>query len=173
MEFRKKLQSIDGVNKAIAARIIEKGFDSLEKLADAKPAELGGIEGLSEKIIPEIIVQAKTMLESQKKQEESLAKLTGEAEQLKGRIEKLVLNIRDSFDDTAASKDSLKELRKETARTLASLERVETALSGQMRRLGKGLAKANQKVSEVARLDVDEVMSGLRKARKKIDKAFD
>lgn len=66
-----------------------------------------------------------------------------------------------------------KELRKETARTLASLERVEAALSDQLRRLGKGLVKADQEISEVAGLGVNEVMSGLKKARKKIDKAFD
>ncbi len=173
MEFRKTLQHIDGINKAIASRIVDKGFDSLEKLAGAEPADLAGIPDLTEKAIDEILMQARTMLTSQQKEEESLAELTEDTEKLKDAVEQLVLNIRNRFDETTAPKEQLKELRKETARTLASLERVEAALTDQLRRLGKGLVKADQQISEVAGLGVDEVVSGLKKARKKIDKAFD
>lgn len=173
MEFRKRLQRIDGVNKAMASCIIEKGFDSLEKLAKADATDLDGIPELTEETITEILMQTRVMLENRQKEEESLTELTGETEQLKDAVEQLVLNIRNRFDETTAPKEQLKELRKETARTLASLERVEAALSDQLRRLGKGLVKADQEISEVAGLGVNEVMSGLKKARKKIDKAFD
>ncbi len=173
MAFRKILQSIDGINKALASRIVEKGFDSLEKLADAEPADLAGIPNLTDKSITEILTQARKMSERQRKEAESLAELTEDAETLKDAVEQLVLHIGKRFDETTAPKEQLRELRKETARTLASLERVETALSDQLRRLGKGLTLADQKISEVAGLNVDDVVSGLRKARKKIDKAFD
>jgi transcription termination factor NusA len=173
MEFRKILQRIDGINKALASRIVEKGFGSLEELADAESADLAGIPGLTEKAIPEILKQAKTMLESQQKEEESLAELTGDTEKLKDAVEQLVLHIRNRFDETTVPKEQLKELRKETARTLASLERVEAALTDQLQRFGKGLAKADQEISEIAGVGVNEVISGLKKARKKIDKALD
>lgn len=173
MELRKRLQRIDGINKELASRIVGKGFDSLEKLAGAEPADLAGIPGLAEKTIPEILIQVRTMLESQQEKEESLAELTGDTEKLKDAVEQLVLNIRNRFDETTTSKEHIRELRKETARTLASLERVEAALSDQLRRLGKGLAKADQKISEIAGVGVNEVISGLKKARKKIDTALD
>ncbi len=173
MEFRKRLQQIEGINKALANRIIEKGFDTLEKLASADHDALAGVTDLPDKTIPKILDEAKTMLESQQAEEETLANLTENTEKLKGAVEQLVLNIRNRFDDESTPKNQLKELRKETARTLASLEMVESALSDQLRRIGKGLLKADQEISQISELDVDEVMSGLKKARKKIDKAFD
>jgi hypothetical protein len=42
-----------------------------------------------------------------------------------------------------------------------------------LRRLGKGLAKADAKISQVTDGNVENVLSGLKKARKKIDRAAD
>jgi ABC-type transporter Mla subunit MlaD len=173
MEFRKTLQQIDGINKEIAIRLIEKGYDSLEKLVDADRVELVEITGLSRKAIPAILEQAGQMLQSQQEEEESLAELSDDATKLKTDVEQLILNIRGRFDATNASKEQVKELRKEISRTLASLEKVEAALTEQLRRLSKGLAKADQKISEVSGLGVEEVVSGLKKARKKIENAVD
>ncbi|MBW2518789.1 MAG: helix-hairpin-helix domain-containing protein, partial [Deltaproteobacteria bacterium] len=53
------------------------------------------------------------------------------------------------------------------------LERVEAALSSQLRRLGKGLAKADAKISKITDSNIDDVLFGLKKARKKIDSAVD
>ncbi|MFN2356082.1 MAG: hypothetical protein ABR512_16410 [Desulfopila sp.] len=103
--------------------------------------------------------------------EESLTELTQDATRLKIEVEQLVLNIRERFRDENVSKEHLKELRKETSRTLAFLEKVEVSLSDQLRRLSKGLVKADQKISQVSGLGVEEVVSGLKKARKKIEDA--
>jgi transcription termination factor NusA len=172
MEFRKTLQQIDGISKVIATRLIEKGFGTLDKLASANSGELIEVTGLSEKKALEILEQAKSMLEN-KQEEESLSELTDDAAKLKTDVEQLVLNIRNRFEDTTVPKEQIKELRKEISRTLASLERVEAALSEQLRRLSKGLAKADQKISQISELGVEEVMSGLKKARKNIDKAVE
>jgi len=173
MEFRKTLQQIDGISKVIATRLIEMGFDSLDKLAGADSDKLAGVAGLSRDAIPGILEQARHMQESQLVQEASLSELTEDASKLKTEVERLVLNIRNRFDDSNVPKEHVKELRKEISRTLASLERVEAALSEQLRRLSKSLAKADEKISQVSDLGVEEVMSGLRKARKNIEKAVD
>jgi transcription termination factor NusA len=173
MEFRKTLQQIDGINKEMATRLVGKGFDSLEKLVDASNEELADITGLTEKAIEDILEQARHMQENLRVEEESLSELTGDASKLKTEVERLILNIRNRFDDSNAPKEHVKELRKEISRTLASLERVEAALSDQLRRLSKSLAKADEKISKVSGLGVEEVMSGLKKARKNIEKAVD
>jgi chromosome segregation ATPase len=172
MEFRKILVKVDGINKVAATRLVENGFDNLDKLTGADREELAEITGLRPEEVPDLLERVRTELQSEK-EEESLSELTEDAAKLKNEVEQLVLNIRNRFDDTDAPKEQVKELRKEISRTLASLERVEAALTEQLRRLSKGLAKADQKISQVSSLSVEEVVSGLKKARKNIDKAVD
>jgi len=114
MEFRKTLQQIDGINKEMATRLVGKGFDSLEKLVDASNEELADITGLTEKAIEDILEQARHMQENLRVEEESLSELTGDASKLKTEVERLVLNIRNRFDDSNAPKEHVKELRKES-----------------------------------------------------------
>jgi predicted RecB family nuclease len=171
MEFHNKLQEIDGIDEVCADRLIAKGFYTLEKLVDAKIEKLIEVTGLPKKAIAKIHEQAGKMLAEVQLEEESLTELTQDATRLKVEVEQLVLNIRERFRDENVPKEQLKELRKETSRTLAFLEKVEAALSDQLRRLNKGLVKADQKISQVSGLGVEEVVSGLRKARKKIEDA--
>ncbi|MDF1581473.1 MAG: helix-hairpin-helix domain-containing protein [Desulfuromonadales bacterium] len=174
MQFHNKLLEIAGIDEACADRLIAKGVDTFEKLADAKSEKLIEVTGLPKKAIDKIHQQARKKIAGVEHEvEESLVELTEDAKCLKVEVEQLVLNIRERFSDNDIPKEQLRELRKETARTLASLERVEAALSSQLRRLGKGLTRADREISEVAGLGVDEVVSGLKKARKKIDKTFD
>jgi len=172
MEFRKILQKVDGINKVAATRLVEKGFDTLDQLTGADKEELAEITGLSRDEIPGLLERVRAELASEQ-EEESLSELTEDAANLKNAVEQLVLNIRNRFDDTDAPKEQVKELRKEISRTLASLERVEAALTEQLRRLSKGLAKADQKISQISSLSVEEVVSGLKKARKNIEKSVE
>lgn len=171
MEFHDKLREIAGIDGACADRLIAKGFDTLEKMVGAKSEKLIEVTGLSKKAIARIREQAGRMLAGVEFEEESLAELTEDATRLKVEVEQLVLNIRERFSDQDIPKEQLRELRKETSRTLASLEKVEAALSDQLRRLSKGLAKADQKILQVSGQGVEQVVSGLKKARKKIEDA--
>ncbi|MGK2905714.1 MAG: helix-hairpin-helix domain-containing protein [Desulfuromonadales bacterium] len=171
MEFHKKLKEIDGIDEACADRLIAKGFDTFEKLVDAKSEKLMEVTGLPKEAIAKIHEQAGKMLAGAQHEEESLAELTEDASRLKVEVEQLVLNIRERFRDEHVPKEQLRELRKEISRTLASLEKVEAALSDQLRRLSKSLVKADKKISQVSGLGFEEVVSGLRKARKKIEDA--
>jgi chromosome segregation ATPase len=173
MKFRKELLQIDGISSETANDLIEKGFDTLEKLAGAKGPQLEAIKGLSAETIPGVLEQAGKMLEMKQAEDATLTELSEGAARLKSEVERLVQNLRERFSDANVPKEQLKELRRETSRTLASLEKVESALTDQLRRLSKGLARADRKISQLSERDIEEVVSGLRKARKKLDGTVD
>lgn len=108
-----------------------------------------------------------------RKVQDPLNEMLEDTSRLKGAVEKLVLHIRDRVDSKETSDRNKKALRREISLTLASLEKVETALSNQLRQLSKGLTKADAKIARVADSDVEELMDALKKARKKIDRAVD
>ena len=105
-------------------------------------------------------------------QDNQLTDLLETTERLRSNVQKLVEKLRRQALEQASGK-AARTLRREISLNLAALESVEVALSSQMRRLGKGLAKADAKLSEVAEGDVEAITRGLRKARKKIDDALD
>lgn len=105
-------------------------------------------------------------------QDYQLTNLLETTERLRSNVQKLVEKLRQQALEQASGK-AARTLRREISLNLAALESVENALSSQMKRLGKGLAKADAKLSEVAEGDVEEITRGLRKARKKIGEALD
>ncbi len=173
MNASKEFLAIDGIGADTAKRLVEHGIDSLDKLAAASEQDLVGIEGLPPELIPDLIDQARQRVAASNPPRDPLAELLEDATHLKDDVEKLVLHIRDRFSSSQAPSRSGKALRKEIALTLASLEKVEAALSTQLRQLNRGLAKADAKISKVTESDVKEVTHELRKARKKIDKAIE
>lgn len=56
---------------------------------------------------------------------------------------------------------------------MGGLDRVEDNLFNQMKRLTKGLAKADSKLAKIEEGKAKDAAEGLKKARKKIDKALD
>ena len=173
MPQKGSLTKVKGIGATIAERLIANGIDSLDRLAMASSGDLAKIRGLQSTDIPEIVAQAKELALAEKLNDETLAALMVDTSRLKDDVETLVLHIRERFAEDKDLGDKHKVLRKEISRTLASLERVEAALSSQLRRLGKGLAKADAKISQVTDGNVEDVLSGLKKARKKIDRAVD
>lgn len=162
-----ELTSCNGIDEQTAGLLADHGIDSVDKLAAARAQDLAGIDGLQPDLLAAIIEEAKQLTE------DSLAELVEDAARLKADVEKLVLHIRDRISTSDTSDKKKKALRKEISLTLASLEKVEAALSEQLLNLSRGLAKADAKISRVADSDVDEIMDGLKKARKKIDKAME
>jgi hypothetical protein len=108
-----------------------------------------------------------------RKEHDPLTEMVEDASRLKAAVERLVLHIRDRLGDKETPERKKKALRKEISLTLASLEKVEAALSTQLRNLNRGLAKADARIASVADSDYEELMEGLKKARKKIDKTVE
>lgn len=173
MNPSKELLSIDGISADTARQLIEHGIDSIDKLTAASEQDLAGIDGLPSELIPGLIDQARQQAAVSNTPRDPLAELLEDATHLKNEVEKLVLHIRDRFSSSQAPSRSRKALRREVSLTLASLEKVEAALSTQLRQLSRGLAKADAKISKVTESDVEEVTEELRKARRKIDKSIE
>jgi transcription termination factor NusA len=173
MNHRNELTTVKGIDAVLARRLVDGGITTLDALAAADAGALAGIEGLPSRLAPEIITRARAKIDSEQRDEESLSELIADASRLKGEVETLVLHIRDRLPEEAIQGKQQKALRKEITRTLASLERVEAALSEQLRRFGKGLAKADATLSEVSDGDMEEVVAGLKKARRKIEKTVE
>lgn len=173
METHEKLQDIQGIGSEVADSLIAHGIDSIETLAQATPETLGQIPGLAPELIPRVIAEARRLLARDRREAESLSDLLADSNQLKSAVEKLVWKINSRFGEGEYNDQEKKSLRREIALTLGSLERVETTLGAQLRRFHKGLAKADAKISAVVDSDVQEILAGLKKARRKIDRAVD
>lgn len=167
MNKKNELTSFNGIDTHTAGLLADQGIDSVDKLAVARAQDLAGIEGLQPDQITAIIEEAKQLTE------DSLSELVEDAARLKAAVEKLVLHIRDRINSSDTSDKKKKALRKEISLTLGSLEKVEAALSEQLLHLSRSLAKADARISRVADSNVEEIMDGLKKARKKIDKAME
>ncbi len=168
-----ELQEIRGIGEALAERLAQRGIDSLDKLAEASEKDLSGIDGLPNNRISGVLRQAHNLAAQEQRSEESLAELVEDADHLRDQTETLVLNIRDRFSADKKHKVAPKALRKEIYRTLASLEKIEAVLGEQMRRMSDKLAKADAKLANISDSSPEEIAAGLKKARKKLDKAVD
>jgi transcription termination factor NusA len=173
MNFTADFLVIDGIDEDMAKKLAEHGIDSIEKLAAASEQDLAAIDGLAADLIPGIIERAGQLAAAGRGFRDPLAELLDDATHLKDEVEKLVLHIRERFTGNGTPSKAKKALRKEVSLTLASLERVEAALSSQLRQLSKGLAKADARISKVADSEPEEITEELRRARRKIDKSFE
>ena len=168
-----QLKKINGVGSTLAERLAENGFKSFESIAAAEEKSLLKISGIKESNIKEIKKSAAKLADEEKAaQEKILHSLLEDTDRLKDNIQDLVKNIRKETFDTAPEKTA-KYLRKEISRILGRLEKVEDNLFGQMKRLTKGLEKADSKLAKVAEGKTDGITEDLKKAQKKIDKALD
>jgi transcription termination factor NusA len=164
----RELQQIKGIGAVLAQRLVEAGIDNLERLAAVSDEELAAIKGVIADKIPTLKEQARRHLQTGSAQA-SLQQMLEDAERLREGMQDLVIKLRDQHVESDDGKTQ-RNLRKEIARVLATLERVEAALSDQLRRISKKLAKADAKLAEIAKDDVEALTKGLRDTRKTIDK---
>jgi ERCC4-type nuclease len=168
-----QLKIIKGIGTTLAERLVDAGLTTFEDVATAEKKTLKDIKGIKEADIEEIQADAKKLAKAEReRQERLLESLLEDTEKLKEDMRTLVEHIRNEAKGDANSKTA-RAMRKEISRIMASLEKVEDTLFGQMKRIGKGLAKAEAKISRLVDGDMDEITEGLAKARKKIDKALE
>lgn len=164
----KQLQQLKGVGAALAKRLVEAGFDTLPRLANATAGELATIKGLPAEAIPALQEQARA-LAGPTVADKSLTVMLEDTERLRLGVASLVTQLRDHHAEGDDGK-ALRQLRKEISRVLATLERVDATLSEQLLRLGKKLSKADARLGTVAADDLETLTKGLRHTRKAIDK---
>lgn len=166
-----QLQQIKGIGAVLAQRLVEAGIDSYERLAVANEAEMLAVKGMLPANIPMLQEQARefAMTAHAIKTEANLKQMLEDTERLREGMANLVLALRAQQPESDDSK-AQRNLRKEITRILATLERVESSLSDQFKRIGKKLAKAESKLVGVAQNDLEALTKGLRDSRKTINK---
>jgi len=61
-EVLKELQEIEGVNRSLAEKLVEAGFQSIEEVANASQEELVEVSGIGKKSVKNIITSAQELL---------------------------------------------------------------------------------------------------------------
>ena len=167
------LKKIEGISNVLADRLKQEGIKTYHDVAKANPEALESIKGMDDLDIAAIHEQARTLAAEEKQNHElQLKSLLENTDRLKSDMNNLVEHLRDAAQQNPSSR-STKAIRKEISRIMAALEQVETTLFSQMQRLGKGLAKADEKLAAVKNGTQEEITEGLKKASKKLDQALD
>ncbi|MDT8441917.1 MAG: hypothetical protein RQ723_09685 [Desulfuromonadales bacterium] len=168
------LAEMKSVGDEVVDCLVANGIETVEQLARVSQKRLLNIDCLPGELVPKIQTEAKRLVEEHKRRDASLRKLVQDVAKLKKDVGGLVEHIRERYaDNEETSAETRRALRKEIGLTLASLDLVETNLSEQMQLFCKGLSKADARLAAVSDRDVEQILAGLKKARKKIDQMID
>jgi hypothetical protein len=167
-----ELTKLKGVGEILAARMVEAGIDTLDKVAAAGEEGLKKIKGLNPRMIPSILAQANDLAgEAAKSRERMVEELKKRAAALKEQVQGIALGVRDRFKEEIAGKNG-KKVEKEILKVITSLERVEAKLSKRVKQAGKGLTRAEKRLEELVDAGLKGVGKGLKKARKSLKRVY-
>jgi hypothetical protein len=153
-------------------RLVEAGYDTFAKVAAAGEEGLKKIPGINPRLVPSIVEQAgKLAGEAQATRAQKVDALKRNAAVLKEQVQGVALRVRDSFSEEAAGKAGRK-VEKEILKLITSLEKVEGKLDTRVKRAGKGLAKAEQRLASLADAGLADIGRGLKKARKSLKRVL-
>jgi len=171
MNMKKKLtelQKLKGVGDVLAKRLVAAGLETFEKIAAAGEEGLKKVSGLNPRMASSIAAQAGEMASDEgKSREERVAILKNKATALKEQIQGIALSVKDRFKEEVAAKNGRK-VEKEIMKVINSLEKVERKLETRTKKAGKGLTKAEKRLSGLADAGLKGIGKGLKKARKSL-----
>lgn len=168
----KVMQRLKGIGEVLSRRLIEAGYDTFAKVADAGEEGLRKIPGINPRMIKSIVTQAAELAEEvEKGRAEKVEELKKKAVFLKGNVQEIAHSVSNRFQETVSGNTG-KKMGKEIVKLMASLEKLEGMLERRMKRGGKGLAKAEKRLEGLADAGLKEIGTGLKKARKSLQKAL-
>ena len=166
----KELQKIKGVGEILAKRFIRAGYDSFERIAAAEKAELKSIQGINPQTIPSIIKQAAAL--AAEKSAERARKIT-ELKAAAAAIREQVDGLGRACKERDGEGRQGKKVEAELLKTVTALEKAEAKMEKRVKRAGKGLAKAGQRLSGLtADTGANAMSSRLKKARKSLKRIY-
>lgn len=167
-----ELQRLKGVGEVLADRLAEAGLDTFAKVAAAGEEGLRQIRGMNPRSIPAILAQAAELAEEGGGgKARRVAELKESARSLRDQVQGVALQVRERFRAELAGKSGRK-LERELVRVIDALESVEGKLETRVKRAGKGLAKAERRLTGLAEGGLKKVGKGLKRARKSLQKVF-
>jgi hypothetical protein len=163
------LRRLHGIGDVLARRFREAGIDTFAKVVAAGSEGLQSFKGLNRNAIPAILKQAEEFAESggNKRMDE----LKAVAGNVKEQLQQLARSTKERFRKELTGKAG-KRMEKELLRILDALEKVEAKIETKAKRAGKGLVKAEKRLSSIAETGFSSFRKGLKKARKSLQKVY-
>jgi NAD-dependent DNA ligase len=172
-KIMKELQQIKGVGEILAKRFIRAGYDSFDRIAAAEEAGLKSIQGINPQTIPSIIRQAAAMAaEKSAERARQIAELKAAAAAIREQVDGLGRACKKRVGEDLQGKSG-KKVAAELLKTVTALEKAEAKMEKRVKRAGKGLAKAGQRLSGLtADTGAVAMSSSLKKARKSLKRIY-
>lgn len=168
----KDLQQIKGIGTILSQRLIAEGLDSFAKITAAGVDGLKRIKGINPHAIGSIVEQAAQLAAAAPVETGSrIAELKEGISGLRLQVQSLTATARDRFQDKLSGKKGGK-LTRQLVQVLDSLEGIEQKLPKRLKRAGKGLGKAQQRLSGLAEASVAKLSKGLKKTRKALKRVL-
>ena len=165
-----KLQKIKGLGPIFSKRFLEAGYDTAAKIVAAGKEGLSKIEGMNAKVAASILAQASELAgEGDKTRTEKVKELKQKAASVMKQVQDIALNVPKRFPKADAGKRG-KKVKKEIAKIMTSLKKVEGRLQIKMKRTGKVLFKAEETLACLTDAGLKRLEKGLRKTRKSLKK---
>jgi ribosomal protein S13 len=169
---QKELQQIKGVGEVLAQRLVEAGFDSFAKIAEAGEEGLRNIRGLNPRAIPSILEQAQGLAgEALEGPDDRLLALRETSERLQKRVQELAAAILERQPGKPSGK-KVERLEKEVGKLLKGLERVQKLQGIRFKRARKSLAKTGKRLEGLTEGGIKGLTRGLKKARKPLKRIW-
>jgi hypothetical protein len=160
------LQKINGIGEILARRLQEAGHDSYAKIVKLGEDGLKKVRGMNPKIIQSILEQAASLAEGEENKREARIKaLRDSVEELRNTVQVLTVSARDRFAEKLAGKPGRK-LAEDLIRFIDALEKVEGGAEKRIKRTGKVLLKAEQRLEGLAEAGLKKLRKGLKRSRK-------
>jgi hypothetical protein len=164
----KELTRLRGVGEILAARFLEAGIDSYEKVVAAGEEGLKKIKGINPRAVSGILAQASELAsEAAAEPEKKMAELREKSIALTGRVQEIAADVRDRFREEITGKIG-KKIEKQITRIVGSLEMVATEAGVKRKRAAKGLGRAEKHLAMQSEAGLKEIRKSLKKARKSL-----
>ena len=169
---QKELQQIKGVGAVVAQRLVEAGFDSCAKVAEAGEEGLRSIRGINPRAIPSILEQARGLAaEAEAGPDERLIALRETSERLQKQVHELAAAVRERLADKLSEKKG-DRLEKAVDKLLRELAEVQQLQGVRIKRAQRSLAKTGKRLEGLAENGLKGLTRGLKKARKPLKRIW-
>ena len=160
------LQKLKGVGAVLSQRLLAAGLDTFAKVAAAGEEALRKIPGMNPRMVQSVLAQAGELVgDADKGRARKVEELKQHAATLKGRIQQLAIDVREKFETEVSGKLG-KRVEKDLLKAISSLEKVEATMETKVKKAGKALVKAEQRLEGLCDSGLKGVDKGLKKARK-------
>jgi len=166
----KELQQMRGIGAVLAARLLEAGHDSFDKIAGLSENDLKAIKGVNPKAVPDILQQAARLAaRDQSDRDKTIAALKESMHGLRRSVQELASAARDRFSEKLSGKTGRK-LTEALVSFIDVLEALEGKAGRKLKRTGKVVVKAEQHLEGLAEAGLKDLRKGLKKARKTLQR---